>query len=211
MGGSIYFSILLIKKSSFIVELKKFTPFIVSFILFLISTLVIIRTYYPQELADIQDAAYYQNTLIHTPSLIGGAIITCLKNLLLNVWFLPVLLLGGITTIQSIILFLREKKINEFIYLIAIWLFPVLYISISNCFFIYHYYILVYPALINIYINRNNIVQILDKHLLIISILIAVCGILSLVNPFKSFMLIFKDFAFNKINKSSKCTFSFYW
>ncbi|MBR6842247.1 MAG: hypothetical protein IKM77_08135 [Prevotella sp.] len=164
IGGSLFFGAMLIKEQKFKEAIKDVMPFAISSAVFLSASLFFVYKYYPQEIIDIWDASYYQHTLLHEG--IGaflGAILYLISNgsffyALYNVTFslglistIIVLVLWGSTKINKPFIIL-ELKYKQCIILLVMWFFPLVYVALSNKYFIYHYYLLVFPAIITLYI-----------------------------------------------------------
>ena len=159
LGGSIVLASMLLKKQTVKEGIKDVIPFAISSFLFLFFSLSFVYLYYPQEVNEIWNASYYQHTLFHD----SGKILISVKNFISG--FLKTSLYNPINFIGFIISFVLmrywygERSLMKIAMLIMMWLFPIIYIFISNCFFVYHYYLLSFPSILTIlvYLGNNSI------------------------------------------------------
>lgn len=159
MGGSLMFIAMLYKRNSFIKEVISILPLAISMLCTIAICLFILNRYAPQEIQDMLSASVYQNTLLSNPTAIKRSIFSLSFFLSRNVWYNYgigiLLLILGYYLAQS-----RDK--HAFTYILIATLFPCAYIMISNCYFEYHGYLLMYPAVFSIwyYLSNNHITHI---------------------------------------------------
>lgn len=152
LGGSLLFGVMLVKKQTIKESIRDAWPFALTFAVFLCTSLSLIEVFFPQEIIDIWDASYYQHTLFHDGGY-KGAIISLLSGLVVDgiIYNLPCSL-GLLFAFLLIYKWWKEKKLRQCILLVLVWIFPLIYITISNRFFAYHYYLIVFPSLITLYL-----------------------------------------------------------
>jgi hypothetical protein len=134
----------------------------------------------PQEIQDIADAAYFQPTLVHYGPLkmlrYLGYGVAKFWEMPLN---LPILCLGGV----SFMLFITNKKLNECLYMMGMWLFPYLYVAVSNCYFIYHFVVFVFAAVLTFYLTKDYWKQIMTKQLFVGLWIVFLAGLVCTFEP----------------------------
>jgi hypothetical protein len=164
LSGSVFFAALLIEKRNFKEGIKAILPYAVSALVTVVLVLVLIKCAYPQEIQDIADAAYFQPTLIHFGPL---KMLRYIGNGVAKFWEmplnLPILCLGGV----SFMLFITNKKLSECLYMMGMWLFPYLYVIVSNCYFIYHFVVFLFAAVLSFYLTKNYWSKMMTKRMLI--------------------------------------------
>lgn len=144
MGGSVFFIAMLLKKNSFIKELVCIIPLGIAMLLTIGIGVLILAVYSPQEIQDILDASTFQQTLLSNPSAIKDSFTKIVCTLTRNVWYNVGVGLLFLCITHYILQWKREKAA---LYIILSALFPCAYILLSNCYFEYHCYLLIYPAL----------------------------------------------------------------
>lgn len=164
LSGSAFFAALLIENRSFKEEIRAILPYAISAFVTVVLLLVLIGWAYPQEIQDIADAAYFQPTLIHFGPL---KMLRYIGNGVAKFWEmplnLPVLCLGGV----SFMLFITNKKPSECLYMMGMWLFPYLYVVVSNCYFIYHFVVFLFAAVLSFYLTKNYWSKMMTKRMLV--------------------------------------------
>lgn len=162
LSGSAFFAALLIEKRNFKEGIGVILPYAVSAFITVVLLFVLIGWAYPQEIQDIADAAYFQPTLIHFGPL---KILRYISNGVAKFWEmplnLPVLCLGGV----SFVLFITNKKLSECLYMMGMWLFPYLYVVVSNCYFIYHFVVFLFAAVLTFYLTKNYWSKMMTKRM----------------------------------------------
>lgn len=126
--------------------------FIVAVIAFLVCEIVLtglVAIIYPQEFADMAQASEYQSTLLSEDSNIALQSISTrfLQNFTLSAVMIPILIIGVVGSIYEIIKAVKEKKHPVWICLLSLWAVSADLIIVSNTYFIYHYFLLVIPAI----------------------------------------------------------------
>lgn len=149
LGGSLFFAVLLLENKKFIKTVVSFVPFAITTILFLGITLLLIKLYYPQEITDMWDASYYQHTLLHERNIIQP-LSNFIQGAVAHLFYSPIFALGVVATICLFVVMIKEHSYLLVSSIVFIWLFPIVYILMSNTYFIYHYYLLTFPAIISI-------------------------------------------------------------
>lgn len=105
----------------------------------------------PGEFRDMLDAAFFQDTLISTGINMKRILSAFFYFHVLSLPFIPVAVLGVICLFINIArLFNTGEKASLFFHFI-LWFMPLLFIVLSNRYFIYHFEAYVFPALIEIY------------------------------------------------------------
>ena len=157
LGGTLFFGAMLIKKQTLGRAVKGIIPFVITTILFLFLSLFLIYRYYPQEITDICDASYYQHTLLQD-GWYWGAIKNLIHGFIYDSFLYNIPCALGV--IAALYLFAKWCKGNDYkqcALLVLTWVFPLVYIILSNCYFVYHYYLLVYPTIITLLLfHREN-------------------------------------------------------
>jgi len=152
LAGSVFFGYLLINQQNLKDTIQNIWIYALSSLFFLIVSLVFINWLYPQELIDIEDASFYQSTLIHS-NLVRA--FSDWQNGFSVLWkmpiYLPFLIIGGISFWIYIV---RHTWVDN-IYMMMLWLFPYLYIVISNCYFQYHFCTFFFASIITIYLTKD--------------------------------------------------------
>lgn len=152
LAGSVFFGYLLITNQTFKDTLLNIIVYALTSLVFIVISLGLLYWFYPQEIIDIVDASFYQDTLIHFG-----------MKQALDAWkyalyifgempiYLPFLIMGGI----SFFIYLSHNIMRNNLFMVLMWLFPYLYIIISNCYFQYHFVIFFIPVLFTIYLTRE--------------------------------------------------------
>lgn len=131
---------------------KFYLQSISSFVIAEIIMIGIVKAYYPQEFADMSAAKDFQATLFSEGSNVG------LWDML-NRFFLgfttasvafPFLLLGLISFVILSMILLRKGEWATLIFEAVLWIIVIDIITVSNKYFLYHYYLLSLPSLITV-------------------------------------------------------------
>lgn len=151
----IFFSVLccvaLVKEK---IDLKRTVITITSFCISEVALFFAVYLIYPKDIQEMKNAAEYQTTLLS-----GGSnvpLLTIVGNFINNYVqscvAIPFLILGLVSSIYLFIAYAREKNIFKLSALIMAWVLPIDMIVISNCYFIYHYFTLVLPCIVSLYL-----------------------------------------------------------
>lgn len=151
MFFSVLACVVLVKKQ---IGIKKISIAFLSFCTFEFLLIIFIYLIYPQELVEMKNAAEFQTTLLSNGSNVPFFDI---MSSFINSYFqicvaIPFLTLGLICTIFLLARYLREKETIKIFSIVIAWILPIDIIVISNCYFIYHYFVLVFPCVITIYL-----------------------------------------------------------
>lgn len=154
MGGSLFCLAMLIKKTKFTKEFVSILPLGISMLFTIAAILFYLKVYSPQEIQDIIDASTFQHTLFSSNVGILSAIKNGILNLCLNIWYSPIVGLGICVTL----IFLSKLRTEglSFILTFCAFAFPFFYVVISNCFFVYHYYLFAFPAIVCVVYYWNS-------------------------------------------------------
>jgi len=156
LGGSLVLAAMMLKKQTIKEAFGDIIPFAVGTIITLGSTLALVRFYIPQEFNDIWNASYYQHTLLHP----GNNILFSFKRLaygfFMSFFYNPVILLGICAFCVLIYRWFRYKNRLNILLLCGIWFFPLCYVLLSNCYFVYHFYLCVYASILTLIIFINS-------------------------------------------------------
>ena len=160
LGGSLVFAAMILKRQNMKKMIKDVVPFAITTVLFLSITLCLLLRYYPQEMDDIWNASYYQHTLFHSYRNIFSSCLSLFREGIKTILYNPISLVGIVSFILLETKWFRDKTLLNALGLIMVWLFPLIYIIISNCFFVYHYYLLAFSAILSLLILHNNRLEI---------------------------------------------------
>ena len=155
LGGSLVATSVILKKQNVKKGLQDVIPFALTTILFISASLSLVNIYLHQEIEDIWNASYYQHTLLHD-GFILNSFITLIFNFFSNLLYYPIVFIGSLAVLHLFIIFVKQKCFVKIIYLLLIWLFPLMYVLISNCFFVYHYYLLSFSSLLTLLVFLNT-------------------------------------------------------
>ena len=97
----------------------------------------------PYEFEDMKNASLFQTTLfsgghLNIIGFIGGFVYASMG--------IPALFIAALLAISVIIERFKEKAFVEILLKIALWIVPAIIIILANKFFIYHYYIFIFPT-----------------------------------------------------------------
>lgn len=163
MGGTFFFGIMMIQKKSFWMMVKDFIPFIIGAVSTLTVSILFFATCHPQELMDMWYASYYQHTLLYNPN-IRNAVLSFVVNLLEYSFFFPIVCFSLFLLLFIVFVEFRSRHQWDKIMMILLqYTFPVIYIILSNCFFAYHYYLLVLPSLLVVFCYLDGIANRVDR------------------------------------------------
>lgn len=153
--------------------------YVIAGLSFLISEIILvflIYTIYPQEFRDMSAASEYQSTLFSLGSNISfDTIFSSFTNYFNRSSIAaPFILVGFICAIVLIIYWVREHNSRQIALLLCCWLLPVDIIVVSNCYFLYHYFLLVLPSFISVLSFLR--IQPIGKSAVAISMTLALLG-----------------------------------
>lgn len=111
----------------------------------------------PSEYGNIIAAATYQKTLITSSVPFWEVIIEFGYGMLLAVIGIPVLLLGSLSFLITLMKLVKQRKMIEVSMHVVMWLVPFIYIVLSNCYFRYHYVVFVGPAMFEVYMISHSL------------------------------------------------------
>jgi len=148
MGGSLMFISMLYTKRSFLKEFVNILPLGISMVLTVSLGLSGLYLFSPQEIQDILDASVFQSTLLSNLSAVKFSLVKLFFAVGLNIWYN-----AGVGILLMLITFyLLRWRIDKTIFLLLMaTVFPCIYIMLSNCYFVYHCYLLMYTALFTIW------------------------------------------------------------
>jgi len=180
LSGSIFFAVLLVEERNFVDGIRTILLYAVSALITVVLLLVWMNWACPQEIQDIADAAYFQPTLVHFGPLkmlrYLGYGVAKFWEMPLN---LPILCLGGV----SFMLFVTNKKMCDCLYMMGMWLFPYMYVAVSNCYFIYHFVVFVFAAVLTFYLTKDYWKQMMTKQMLIGLWIVFLTGLVCTFEP----------------------------
>lgn len=181
LSGSVFFSFMLLKKINLLTTIKMIWLYALSSLVFIMIILGLLYVYYPIEIQDIKDASFYQSTLLSYDSIIQ--VIRELGHSLPKMWqilvYLPIIMVG---LLSSVILISYGSR-KELLLMTLIWLFPFLYVVISDCYFQYHFVTFFFPSFIAMYLLRDVSIQYEYKYIIKIGILSLLLGFLFSFKP----------------------------
>lgn len=144
LGGSVLFVSMLIKRNSFLKELVSIIPLGMSMLLTIGIGLIILSLCSPQEIQDMLDASAFQHTLLSSPTSFSTSFKRLVVTLTRNTWYNVGV---GLLFLCITYYLLQRKNDKAAFYIILSLIFPCAYVILSNCFFEYHCYLLIYPAI----------------------------------------------------------------
>ena len=207
LGGSLIIASMVLKKQTIKEAIKDVIPFAIGTSVFLSLSLILIFCLYPQEIYDIWNASYYQHTLLHDGS-IKHSLVTLVFNCFNNLLYNPIVFIGLLAVLLLLMIFIKQKNIFNIILLVLIWLFPLMYVFISNCFFVYHYYLLSFSCLLSLLILLNT--QFVCRKIILNAISILLLGYYLLALSSISPTNIYYRKEFEKYIKINKYKFGIY-
>ena len=145
MGGSLFAVSMLLKQTSFKKEFCDIFPLGVGMLLTIFLGILALKIFNPQEIQDILDASYYQNTLFANPRSVIFGVKALIMGVLRNVW-----VNAGLLFFISCFIHLAVRKrcsSKDVLIVLVSLFFPALYVLLSNCFFVYHYTLFIFPLL----------------------------------------------------------------
>lgn len=152
LAGSIFFAYSIIRNLSFFETIKNTWVYIVTAILFVIVCSGVIFHFYPQEIQDIRDASYFQSTLIQMNL---TQVFRAWQDGFFHVWEMPTYLPAISFGLISLCVCFASHNKRSIIYLFLVWFFPYLYVTISNCYFQYHFATFLFPAFLSIFMTKG--------------------------------------------------------
>lgn len=129
--------------------------YLVSGITFLFSEIILCGItffIYPREFEDMSMASEFQTTLFSENSKVnlGTILNNFADNFLQSSIACPCLLIGMICAIMLIVRYAKTRENEKLVLLFSCWLIPMDIIIVSNCYFVYHYFLLSLPSFISI-------------------------------------------------------------
>ena len=132
---------------------KKYFITLVSMVFSQLLLIVMVKMVYPQEFKDMSAAAEYQSTLFSAGS--AKSLVSVLDNFTnmfnQSVIAIPFLLVAALCFIIVLIKFVKTQQWIKVSAFILCWLIPLDIIIVSNTYFIYHYFLLVFPGIISVF------------------------------------------------------------
>ena len=181
LSGSIFFAYMLIKRKKLIATIKEIWLYALSALIGIVLIMGLLYVFYPIEIQDIRDASHYQSTLLSYNSIIH--VIRDLGHSIVNMWqipvYLPILIVGAL----SAIMYISSRSIKEIAIMFSLWLFPFLYVVISNCYFQYHFVTFFFPAFISLYLIKDEFLNVEKKYFTTICIISIILGIVFSFKP----------------------------
>ncbi len=105
----------------------------------------------PSEFQNMANAAVYQNTLLSGNHVsIRSIIYNFGCGFMISLYNYPVVLVGFIVAIDSLVQDLRVKQWKMVFLRVGTWLIPVIIVALANCYFQYHYFLFVFVSLVEI-------------------------------------------------------------
>lgn len=174
LSVSVFFAMLLVERKKFWEGVVSVLPYAGSALCVIVALLLLLHWTYPHEIQDLLDAAYFQSTLLHFGPLkslrcFNWGITKCYE-MPLN---LPVLGLGSI----AFLLFVTQRNWKKSLCMMAIWLFPYLYVVISNCYFIYHFVVFLPMAILTFFLTQEYWLRILTNRMFVFMLAVVVVAI----------------------------------
>lgn len=174
LAGSSFFAFALITHRGFWQTVQVIWIYALSAFMTICVILVSLYINYPIEIHDIFVLPhYYGNLLSLPPTQILQAFGNGFSQILEIPLHVPVVLLGSI----SLFMYLGVHRFKENVFILCMWLFPYLYIVISNRYFIYHYNVMLFPAIVSIYLSREKWGNLSWGYILLFMILGIVLGL----------------------------------
>lgn len=127
---------------------------VVSMALSQLFLIILVKIIYPQEFKDMSAAAEYQSTLFSVGS--AKSLVSILDDFtnMLNqsIIAIPFLLVAVLCFVIVLIKFVQTRQWIKFFALLLCWIIPSDIIIVSNTYFIYHYFLLVFPGIICVFV-----------------------------------------------------------
>ena len=175
LAGSIFFAYALVTNRSFKQTIQNIWIYASSALLTICTILILLFFTYPIEIHDIFVLPrFYGNLFSLSPVTMLQALGNGFTHIIEIPLHIPIVLAGAI----SACMYLTFHKIKENIMMLLMWLFPYLYIVISNYYFVYHYNTMLFPAVVTIYLSNEQWKRLSWKHCIIISLCGLVIGII---------------------------------
>ena len=153
LAGSAFFAYALITNKGFWQTIQSIWIYALSAFLTICSLLLCLNFTYPVEIHDIFVLPRFYGNLF---SLSHVEMLQAWRNgfsqILQIPLHIPIVFVGAI----SLSMFLASHRVKENVFMLCLWLFPYLYIVISNRYFVYHYNVMLFPAIISIYLSRKK-------------------------------------------------------
>lgn len=153
LAGSAFFAYALVTDRGILQTIQSIWIYALSAFLSVCSILLWLYISYPIEIHDIFVLPHFYGNLL---SLSHVEMVQAWGNgfskILQIPIHIPLVLLGAV----SLFMYLSSHRFKENIYMLFMWLFPYLYIVISNRYFVYHYNVMLFPAIVSIYLSREK-------------------------------------------------------
>lgn len=181
LSGSVFFAYMLIKQIDFVSTIRAIWIYALSALISIVIILGLLYMFYPVEIQDIKDASHYQSTLFSYHSIIP--IIRDLGHSMVNMWqipvYLPILIIGALSSA----IYLSSQSLAKIVTLLFVWLFPFLYVVVSNCYFQYHFVTFFFPAFIAIYLIKDELKQSDERKVILVGFTTLLLGVLFSFKP----------------------------
>ena len=175
--------------------LKKCFYMIIGGTIVLTAGIIMILLVNPYELQDMKNASLFQTTLFSDGHFNIFKFFSGFKKALIGI---PVLLFSSLFTIKSTIRQLKKRHFEYVFLLLFLWAIPSIIVILANNFFIYHFYIFIFPAVVFLFINldefKNKYRCIVDGHT--IRLLIICLIILLVIIQYKTYSGVLQKFWF---------------
>ena len=103
----------------------------------------------PSEFREILNAAEYQESFFTPRIMWKKSLNDFLKGYSEKPFFTPAILLGFVCLMLNLVRTVRARKVNIFFHLV-LWLMPTLFVVVSDRYFAYHFFVYLFPAVIEI-------------------------------------------------------------
>lgn len=155
LSGSVFFGYMIVKRLNLIETIKAIWLYALSSLIFIVVILGFLYIFCPIEIQDIRDASHYQSTLLTYRSIIP--ILRDLGHSITKMWqlpvYIPIIMVGAL----SAMMYISQQSFKKIVAFITIWLFPFLYVVLSNCYFQYHFITFLFPAFASLYLIKDEI------------------------------------------------------
>ena len=153
LSGCAFFAYMLVFDKTLIDTIKDLWLYALSALTTVCLILVTLYFTYPVEIHDIFTLPQvYSNLFCLRPAEMLSACNNGVVSLLELPLHIPIVTLGLI----SLCVYLSTLKLKRNIVMLCVWIFPLLYIVISNAYFYYHYTNLIFPSILSIYLTYNQ-------------------------------------------------------
>lgn len=204
MGGTIIFATFLMDNSPIKEQIKTLMAYSAIFVVIFVALLLSLNYLYPQEIIDILDASHYQKTW-----LAGGGDQSIIMSFAHFVFYFvysflyyPIFIISVPLALFVIRQMISKRNYLDVLLLIGMWMFPTIYIILSNCYFVYHYDLFLISAVLTIISCSKYFEEHLSKKIIIRIIALSsfiYVFFLSAISP----GVVSSNIAYNKIYKES--------